>query len=118
MEEEISGQRSRAAATRRQPAGRGGPQPRPRQRGREDLREPEGRFRRRKRVCSFCVEGVKGIDYKQAEALRRYLSDRGKILPRRRTGTCARHQRQLATAIKRARYLALLPFTVDVRRRD
>lgn len=63
-----------------------------------------------RKVCSFCVNKVKTIDYKDAEKLRGYVSDRGKIAPRRRTGTCAKHQRVLATAIKRARHLALLPY--------
>ena len=68
-------------------------------------------FPPRRRVCAFCVEKVKHIDYKDIPRLRRYISDRAKIDPRRRTGTCARHQRILATAVKRARQLALLPFT-------
>ncbi len=63
-----------------------------------------------RKVCSFCVDKVKTIDYKTPEKLRNYISDRGKIVPRRRTGTCAKHQRILATAIKRARHLALLPY--------
>lgn len=71
------------------------------------------RGRKRRKVCSFCVEKVTSIDYKEHMKLRRYLSDRGKILPRRMTGTCARHQRQLTDAIKRARHIALLPYTID-----
>ncbi len=63
-----------------------------------------------RKVCSFCVDKSKAVDYKDAEKLRGYVSDRGKIAPRRRTGTCAKHQRILATAIKRARHLALLPY--------
>ena len=70
---------------------------------------------RRRRTCTFCEGKVSSIDYKQANVLRPFLTDRGKIRPRRQTGTCARHQRQLATAIKRARHLALLPFVVEVR---
>ena len=69
-----------------------------------------GRFVPRPKVCQFCVDKVKKIDYKQSDMLRRFVSDRGKIRPRRQTGTCARHQRHLALAIKRARHLALLPF--------
>lgn len=65
----------------------------------------------KRRVCSFCVNKVGIIDYKDIATLRRYISDRGRIEPRRRTGTCAKHQRALAIAIKRARHLALLPFT-------
>jgi len=78
--------------------------------------EPEGRRRNRVRYiprrkhCSFCMDKVEVIDYKESVKLRRYISDRGKIEPRRRTGTCARHQRALAMAIKRARHLALLPY--------
>ena len=67
----------------------------------------------RKKVCGFCVDKVENIDYKDIARLRRYLSERGKILPRRVTGTCARHQRELTVAIKRARHLALLPYTAD-----
>ena len=69
-----------------------------------------GKFVPRPKVCQFCVDKVKTIDYKQSDMLRRFLSDRGKIRPRRQTGTCARHQRHLALAIKRARHLAMLPF--------
>ena len=67
----------------------------------------------RKKVCAFCVEKAQTIDYKDAAKLRRYTSDRAKILPRRVTGTCAYHQRELTTAIKRARHIALLPYTAD-----
>ena len=67
----------------------------------------------RKKVCGFCVDKVENIDYKDYARLRRYMSERGKILPRRVTGTCARHQRELTVAIKRARHLALLPYTAD-----
>lgn len=81
-----------------QGAGRGGPRRR--------------RFPRRK-VCTFCVEKAEWIDYKDARKLRRFVTDRGKILPRRVTGTCARHQRILTMAIKRARHVALLPFKAE-----
>ncbi|MBQ9551417.1 MAG: 30S ribosomal protein S18 [Clostridia bacterium] len=67
----------------------------------------------RKKVCMFCVDKVDYIDYKDVSKLRRFTSERAKILPRRVTGTCARHQRELTTAIKRARYVALLPYTSD-----
>lgn len=67
----------------------------------------------RKKVCGFCVDKVENINYKDIARLRRYMSERGKILPRRVTGTCARHQRELTVAIKRARHLALLPYTAD-----
>ena len=66
-----------------------------------------------KKVCGFCVAKVESIDYKDVARLRRYISERAKILPRRVTGTCARHQRELTVAIKRARHLALLPFSSD-----
>ncbi|MEG2039300.1 MAG: 30S ribosomal protein S18 [Oscillospiraceae bacterium] len=67
----------------------------------------------RKKVCAFCVDRIHDIDYKDVPRLRRYLSDRGKIVPRRVTGTCAGHQRQLTTAIKRARHIAFLPYVSD-----
>ena len=65
----------------------------------------------RKKVCSFCMEKAETIDYKDTAKLRKYISERGKIVPRRVTGTCAQHQRHLTTAIKRARHVALLPYT-------
>ena len=75
---------------------------------------PMNRDRRpRRKVCAFCADKIEMIDYKVTQRLRRYLSERGKIVPRRVTGTCARHQRQLTTAIKRARHLALLPYVTD-----
>ena len=67
----------------------------------------------RKKVCSFCVDKVELIDYKDAGKLRRYITERGKILPRRISGNCAKHQRQVTVAIKRARNIALLPFTAE-----
>ncbi len=83
----------------------------------EQGRGPRGRGRqmRRPRQCIACTDGVAAIDYKQADALRRYVTERGKIKPRRQTGMCARHQRVLANSIKRARHLALLPFTGERR---
>lgn len=69
--------------------------------------------RRRRKVCSFCVEHVDHIDYKDIVRLNKYISERAKILPRRMTGTCAKHQRALTTAIKRARHVALLPYASD-----
>ncbi|MHB9144000.1 MAG: 30S ribosomal protein S18 [Symbiobacteriia bacterium] len=76
------------------------------------MRRERGR-RPKRRVCSFCVDKVESIDYKEVGKLKRYTSERGKILPRRTSGNCARHQRQLTTAIKRARVVALMPFTID-----
>jgi small subunit ribosomal protein S18 len=70
-------------------------------------------YHRKRRICAFCVEKVDHVDYKQYEVLRRYLTEHGRIRPRRQTGTCAKHQRGLAKAIKQARHLALLPFVVD-----
>lgn len=67
----------------------------------------------RKKVCAFCVDKIDVIDYKDISRLRRFISERAKILPRRVTGTCAHHQRDLTIAIKRARYLALIPYTSD-----
>ena len=74
---------------------------------------PRVRPHKRKKVCLFCADKVTNIDYKGVEKLRRFTSERGKILPRRTTGTCAAHQRQLTVAIKRARQIALLPYVED-----
>jgi small subunit ribosomal protein S18 len=76
-------------------------------------RKRGGRYTPRRKVCIFCVDKVEEIDYKDAAKLRRFLSDRGKIEPRRKTGTCAKHQRRLTIALKRARHLALLPYTSE-----
>ena len=76
-------------------------------------RPQRGGGRKRKKVCSFCVDRVEDINYKDAARLRRYISERSKILPRRITGTCARHQRDLTIAIKRARHIALLPYVSE-----
>lgn len=83
---------------------------------RDEIQEGGRRFYSQPRVCQFCTDRNAVIDYKQAEALRRFVSEDGKIRPRRQTGTCAKHQRELARAIKRARHLALLPFTSEVLR--
>ena len=83
---------------------------------RSKSKKPKGRtldkprYVPKRKVCSFCSHKVEVIDYKDSLKLRRYISDRGKIEPRRRTGTCAKHQRALAVAVKRARHLALLPY--------
>lgn len=76
-------------------------------------REYRGRFAPKRKVCAFCVDKVDDIDYKDVGRLRRFISDRGRIDPRRKTGTCARHQRVLSVALKRARHIALLPFTAE-----
>ena len=74
---------------------------------------PQRRHFGRRRVCAFCADKVTSIDYKDAMRLRRFLSDRARIEPRRKTGTCAKHQRWLASALKRARHLAMLPYTPE-----
>ena len=74
---------------------------------------PANNNRRRKKVCIFCADKVAFIDYKDSAKLRKFISERGKILPRRISGTCAKHQRELNTAIKRARNMALQPFVTD-----
>ena len=76
-----------------------------------DKNNPKNRNRRK--VCQFCVDKATAIDYKDTAKLRRFMSERSKILPRRTTGTCAMHQRQLTEAIKRARQIALLPYVTD-----
>jgi len=78
----------------------------------ETGRGGKGKVFFKKKVCKFCIQKLK-IDYKDADTLRRFITERGKILPRRITGTCAKHQRALALAIKRARIIALLPFVAD-----
>ena len=72
-----------------------------------------GRGRPRRRICAFCVDKVNTIDYKDTEMLNRYVNEFGRIRPRRQTGTCAKHQRALAVAVKRARHIALLPFVAN-----
>jgi len=77
-------------------------------------RSNNGRMRRsRKKVCAFCSDKSEFIDYKDINKLRKYVTERGKILPRRISGTCAKHQRELTRAIKRARNIVLLPFTTE-----
>lgn len=91
----------------RQPFRReGGPRP-PRREGGPEGRKPF----QRKKVCNFCKNPVLTIDYKDARALRPYLTERGRVMPRRISGACAKHQRVICTAIKRARNIAILPFT-------
>jgi small subunit ribosomal protein S18 len=90
------------------PAGPPGPRP-----GGPPRRGGRGRYPPRRRVCQFCVDKIDHIDYKDVSRLRRYLSDRAKIEPRRKTGTCAHHQRGLSVALKRARFMALLPYSAE-----
>ena len=80
---------------------------------REKTERPYRSRKAKKKVCQFCVDKIQQIDYKDVAKLRRYVSERAKILPRRITGTCAKHQRQLTVAIKRARHIALLPFSAE-----
>ncbi len=83
----------------------------PRRERRDSLR---GERTPRRKICQFCHDHVREIDYKDANRfMKRYISDRGKIEPRRKTGTCAKHQRRLSTAIKEARFMALLPYTAE-----
>ncbi|MDR2006838.1 MAG: 30S ribosomal protein S18 [Acidaminococcales bacterium] len=77
------------------------------------VRDKNKNRRVRRKVCNFCADKVENIDYKDLSRLRRYITERGKILPRRISGCCAKHQRRLTTAIKRARNIALLPFTME-----
>lgn len=81
-----------------------------------DMHSGGKRFFSAPRVCQFCTDHSVKIDYKQADLLRRYITDSGKIRPRRQSGACAKHQREVARAVKRARHLALLPFTGEVLR--
>jgi len=76
----------------------------------KNIRNPRMRRQRRK-VCAFCADKVEVIDYKDVGRLRKFITERGKILPKRMSGTCAKHQRELTTSIKRARHLAFLPYT-------
>jgi small subunit ribosomal protein S18 len=89
------------------PSGPGGPGGGPHKRGKRQ-------YVRKKKVCRFCVEKIDYIDYKKPEILQSFIQERGKILPRRMTGTCARHQRWLTVAIKRAQNIALLPFSAEL----
>ena len=77
--------------------------------------KPVKKYRKpsRKKVCQFCLDKSKAVDYKDAAKLRKFITEKGKILPRRQTGVCSKHQRELALAIKRARIMALLPFQAD-----
>src|SRR3954452_18094452 len=95
------------------PSGAGGARPGPARRRPGEFGAGGRKFTPRRKVCQFCVDKVKEVDYKDLSRLRRFLSERGKIEPRRKTGTCATHQRSLNVALKRARQLALLPFTAE-----
>lgn len=77
------------------------------------MQQNRARGRKRRRSCQFCVDNVKEVDYKDADALFRYVNEYGRLKPRRQTGACAKHQRAIAIAVKRARHIALLPFVAD-----
>jgi small subunit ribosomal protein S18 len=79
-------------------------------------RRPGSLMTPKKRICRFCEQGDDYIDYKDDKKLYRFITEQGRIIPRRISGTCARHQRQLETAVKRARYLALLPYVLEIPR--
>lgn len=112
----MSEERPQQSAPAGPPSGGGRPQGgRPPGGGREGgPRRGKRQFFRKKKVCRFCVEKIDYIDYKKVELLQPFVQERGKILPRRITGTCSRHQRWLGEAIKRARNIALLPFAAEV----
>jgi len=114
LDEQVFGQSEGAAGEERPRRGARG---RDRDRGEREAggrRGAGGRMRRpRRKVCAFCVDKVKRIDYKDHQRLRDYVSDRGKILKSRMTGNCFKHQRKLAAAIKRSRQVALLPFVAE-----
>ncbi len=101
MADEYTGSERRRTAPPAAPDGGDAPAPQPG--GRR-------RYTPRRKVCMFCADKIRTPDYKDIRRLQRHVSDRGKILPRRRTGACARHQRGIANAVKRARHMALLPF--------
>lgn len=86
---------------------------RPRERDNRPDRDKKRRFQVRKKVCRFCVDKTPFVDYKDSKLLRLFITERGKILPRRISGACSRHQREVTTAVKRARNIALLPFSGD-----
>lgn len=86
---------------------------RPERPERSERPRPPRRYGARRKVCRFCVDHMTGVDYKDVGRLRMYVSERGKIEPRRKTGTCLKHQRLVATAVKRARHVALLPYTLQ-----
>ncbi|GMV37999.1 MAG: hypothetical protein AMXMBFR61_25070 [Fimbriimonadales bacterium] len=104
---------AREQAPRQPDAYRSGPKPRDAEGLAAGPRERQRRFKRRRKMCAFCLEKARVIDHKEVPKLRRFITERGKIMPRRQTGTCARHQRMLATAIRRARECALLPYVAQ-----
>lgn len=79
----------------------------------EEVKRPQNKRIPKKKVCQFCVDKAETIDYKDTAKLKKYITEKGKIMPRRMTGVCAKHQRFLSAAIKRARVMALLPYKAD-----
>ena len=79
----------------------------------EEKKDKKYVLKRKKKTCSFCTKGAAPIDYKDEKTLKKFISERGKILPRRVTGTCQKHQRELVVAIKRARHMAILPYVIE-----
>jgi len=107
-EQEGTKSSAESSGEKKEDSKRGDSQPRKREYTRRSPRQRRTYFR--KKVCKLCARKIKTVDYKDVDLLRRFVTDRGKILPRRITGTCSKHQRMLARAIKRARMIALLPF--------
>lgn len=115
QEDEIEDDDDTESGNGDRPSGRGGRRPQQRQPQQRQQRRSGG-YRRgysRRKVCAFCAEKERVINWKEADRLRRYINDSGSIRSRRKTGTCAKHQRRLAIAIKRARHMSMLPYTVE-----
>ncbi|MCI9449554.1 MAG: 30S ribosomal protein S18 [Clostridiales bacterium] len=111
MENEIK--ETAAVETNAAPEAAASAKPERTERSERPARPAQKNNRRRRKVCAFCVDKIDNIDYKDTVRLRKYVSERAKILPRRISGTCAKHQRQLTLAIKRARHVALMPYISD-----
>lgn len=110
VETRETGTRTREAP---EPAERRAGEQRGERRARSSSRPRGGQRRRGRKVCNFCADNIDRIDYKDVALLNNYVNERGRVLPRRRTGTCAKHQRRLSVAIKRARHVALMPFAAQ-----
>jgi len=117
VEETVTEEKTEAPADAQAPASEGNNSERPERTEREgdrgDMRMRRRPIRRRRKVCAFCEDDKLVIDFKDVNTLKKYISERGKILPRRITGNCAKHQRAVTLAVKRARHVALLPYTVE-----
>jgi small subunit ribosomal protein S18 len=118
LEDEEQGEESEEAEEKEKPSGRETRSRGPRRSysGRSSRGSSRGRFGRRPRVCQFCADKTKSLSYKQTDVLRRFVTDQGKIRGRRETGTCAKHQRMVARAVKRARHMALLSYAGESHR--